>query len=76
MTLITEIKKELRIIEMARKSHEEQAQNLKQKENRLRQLATEFGGTVAAPKPGVKKPMSAEHRAKISEALKRRFAKD
>ena len=75
MTLIAEIKTELRIIEMARKSHEAQAAKLKQKEDRLLQLATEFAVALPTPVAG-KKPMSEEHRRKISEALKRRFAKN
>jgi len=78
MTLLVELKKELRKIELARKSHEADAARLKEKENRLRQLAVEFAGSLPAPasKTAVRKPMSEEHRRKISEALKRRFAKN
>jgi hypothetical protein len=37
----------------------------------------EFGGVPApASKTTVRKPMSDEHRRKISEAMKRRFAKN
>ena len=76
VTLLVEVKKELRRLEQIRKDFETKAANTKRMEERLRQLAVEFGGTTgAAPKPGVRKPMSEEHRRKISEALKRRFAK-
>lgn len=73
MTFITEIRKELRNIETLRKTHESKAQRLKQKENRLRQLLSEFGSPALVT---VKRPMSEEHRRKISEAMKRRFAKN
>jgi hypothetical protein len=76
MALIAEIKKELRVVELARKGHENEAQKLRQKENRLRALAAEFGGVAPAPKPGVKRPMSEETKEKIRQAMKRRFAKN
>ncbi|MBS1839710.1 MAG: hypothetical protein JST77_02550 [Acidobacteria bacterium] len=73
VTFLTEIRKELRNIETLRKTHETKAQQLKQKENRLRQLLTEFGSPALIT---VKRPMPEEQRRKISEAMKRRFAKN
>jgi hypothetical protein len=74
MALAQEIKKELRVVELVRKGHEAAVAKLKLKEQRLRDLAEEFGGSAIVAKPAPKKPMSEEHRRRISESLKRRFA--
>ena len=74
MTVLVELKKELRMTEQTRKQFEAKVLTLKQKEARIRQLATEFAGSSAAPASPARRPMSEEHRRKISEALKRRFA--
>jgi hypothetical protein len=76
MTLLVEVKKELRRLEEVRKGFEAKAAHTKRMEDRLRQLAVEFTTGLAPAPKATKKPMSAEHRAKISEALKRRFAKN
>jgi hypothetical protein len=75
MTLLVELKKELRKTEQTRKQFEAKVVTLKQKEARIRQLAAEFAGSSAPPSSATRRPMSEEHRRKISEALKRRFAK-
>jgi hypothetical protein len=72
MTLIVELKKELRKVEQTRKQFETKVVTLKQKEARIRQLAVEFAGSSAAPSSKAHRPLSEEHRRKISEALKRR----
>jgi hypothetical protein len=74
MTLIAELKKELRKVEQARKEFETKVATLKQKEVRSRQLAGEFSGPSAAPSSKAHRPLSEEHRRKISEALKRRHS--
>lgn len=73
MTLIVELKKELRKIAQTRKEFETKVATLKQKEAVIRQLAAGFAGPSAAPS-AVHRPMSEEHRRKISEALKRRHS--
>jgi hypothetical protein len=67
MTLIAELKKELR------KEFETKVATLKQKEARIRQLAGEFAGPSAGPSVA-HRPMPEEQRRKISEALKRRHS--
>ncbi len=74
MILIVELKKELRKAEQARKEFELKIVSLKQKEARIRQLAAEFAGSSAAPSSKAHRPLSEEHRRKISEALKRRHS--
>lgn len=71
MTLFVELKKELRKVEQTRKEFETKVARLNQKEARIRQLAAEFAGS-ASPSPVAHRPLSEEHRRKISEALKQR----
>jgi hypothetical protein len=73
MTLVVELKNELRKIEQTRKEFETKVAALKQKETRIRQLAAEFVGPSAVP-TAAHRPMPEEHRRKISEALKRRHS--
>ena len=73
MTLVIELKRELRKVEQTRKEFETKVARLKQKETRIRQLAAEFAGS-AAPSSAAHRPLSEEHRRKISEALKRRHS--
>ena len=74
MTLHNEIRKTLANIQKERQMHERKAAALKQQEERLRQLASEFSSALKTQSLG--RPMSEEHRRKISEAMKRRFAKN
>jgi N-methylhydantoinase B/oxoprolinase/acetone carboxylase alpha subunit len=77
MTLLIELKKELRKTEQARKECETKIATLKQKETRIRQLAAEFSGSSPVTSASlVRRPMPEEHRRKISEALKRRHAQN
>lgn len=73
MTLVVELKKELRKTEQTRKEFETKVATLKQKETRIRQLAAEFAGPSSTPS-AAHRPLSEEHRRKISEALKRRHS--
>jgi hypothetical protein len=74
MTLVVELKKELRKVEQTCKEFETKVVALKQKEARIRQLAAECAGSSAAPSPAAHRSMSEEHRRKISEALQRRHS--
>jgi len=74
MTLALELKKELRKVEQTRKEFEIKIVTLKQKEARIRQLAAEFAGSSTAPSSKAHRPLSEEHRRKISDALKRRHS--
>lgn len=74
MTLALELKKELRKVEQTRKQFETKVVTLKQKEARIRQLAAEFTGSSAALSSAAHRPLSEEHRRKISDALKRRHS--
>jgi hypothetical protein len=72
MTLLVELRKELRKTEQLRKEFENKVALLKQKETRLHQLDREISGSISSQTTG--RPMSQEHRRKISESLKRRHA--
>ena len=77
MTLLVELKKELRKAEQTRKEFETRIATLRQKETRIRQLAAEFSGSSPATSSSLmRRPMSEEHRRKISEALKRRHSQN